>query len=46
MNELIDHIARDDALRSMNKVDVFTNLKAVLLNDRTYELVYSARANS
>ena len=45
MKEFIDHVTGDDALRGMNQIDVFTNLKAVLLNHRTHELVNGAGAH-
>ena len=46
MEQLIHHIAGDDTLRSVNEVDVLTNLEAVRLNYRTNELVHSTRAYS
>jgi len=45
VQQFIDHIAGDDALGSVDEVDVFAYLEAVLLNDRTHELVDGARAD-
>ena len=45
VEELINHIARDDTLRSVNEVEVFSNLETVLLDYRTDEVVHSARAD-
>jgi len=45
MDQLVNHIARDDAFRCMHKVDVFANHEAILLDDRTHEFVDSTRAN-
>ena len=45
MQQLINHVARNDALRSMNKINVLTNLKAICLNHRTDILVNSSRRN-
>ena len=39
VKKLINHVAWDNTLRSVHKVYVLTNLEAVLLDDRTYELV-------
>lgn len=41
MDQLVNHIARDDAFRCMHKVDVFANHEAILLDDRTHEFVDS-----
>ena len=46
VQQLVDHVTRDDALRSMDKVDVLTNLKAICLNHRADILVDSSRRNS
>ncbi len=45
VQQLIDHIARDDTLRGVDEVDIFAYLEAVLLNDRTHELVDGAGAD-
>ena len=45
VQQLIDHIAWDDALGGVDEVDVFANLEAVSLDDRTHELVDGARAD-
>ena len=45
VQQLIDHIAGDNALGCVDEVDVFAYLEAVLLNDRTHELVDGARAD-
>ena len=42
MEQLIDHVAGDDALGGMNKVDVLANLKAVGLHNRTDKLIHRA----
>ena len=46
VQQFVDHVARDDALRSMDKVDILTNLKAICLNHRADILVDSSRRNS
>ena len=45
VEKLINHITWNNALRCVNKVEVFTNLKAILLDYWTYEVVHSTRAN-
>ena len=45
VQELINHIAGDDALGGMDEVDVLTNLEAVLLDDRAHETVDGAGAD-
>ena len=44
MQELIDHVSRDDALGGMDEVDVFADGEAVLHDDGTDELVDGAGA--
>jgi len=45
VQQLIDHIARDDTLGGVNEVDILAYLEAVGLDNRTHELVDSARAD-
>ena len=45
VQQLIDHIAGDDALGSVDEVDVFANLEAAGLDDGTDELVDGAGAD-
>ena len=45
VQQLIDHIAGDDALGGMDEVDVFTDFEAVGLDDGTDELVDGAGAD-
>ena len=45
VEELINHVARDDTLRSVNEIEVFANLEAVLLDYRTNKVVHGARAD-
>ena len=45
MEQLVHHVARDDALGSVNEVDVLTNLEAIGLDDRAHELVDGAGAD-
>lgn len=45
MEQLIDHIAWNDALGSVNEVDVFANFEAVFFNNGTHEVVYRTRAD-
>ena len=42
VQQLVHHVARDDTLRSVNEVDVLTNLEAVGLNHRAHELIDGA----
>ena len=44
VKEFIHHIAGNDTLWSMNKVQVFTYLEAISLNHRTDEIIHSTRA--
>ena len=46
VQQLIDHIARDDAFRSMDKIDVLANLETIGFDDGTDELVNSAGTDS
>ena len=46
MQEFVDHIAGNDALGGMDKIDVLPDLEAISLNHRTDELVDSAGADS
>ena len=45
MEQLIDHVAGNDTLRSVNQIDVLTNLKSVFLNHWAYELVNGSGTN-
>ena len=45
VQELVDHVARDDALRGVDEVDVRADLEAVRLDHRADELVDGARAD-
>ena len=45
MQQFVNHVARDDALRGMDKVDVLTNLKAICLNHRADILVNGSGRN-
>ena len=45
VQQLIDHVAGDDALGGVDEVDVFADLEAVGLDDRTHELVDGAGAD-
>ena len=45
VQQLIDHIAGDDALGGVDEVDVFTDLEAIGLDNRTDELIDGAGAD-
>ena len=45
MQQLVNHVARNDALRSMDKVNILTDLKAICLNHRADILVDGSRRN-
>ena len=46
MEQLVHHIARNDTLRGVNKINVFTNLEAILFNHGAHKLINGSRADS
>jgi len=45
VQQLISHVAGDDTLWCMNKVDIFANFEAIRLNYRAYIFIYRTRRN-
>ena len=46
VQQLVNHVAGDDTLRSMDEIDILTNLETILFNHRANILVDGSRRNS